>query len=81
MAFDQTNADIDTLTNLANAVVGVCQSATSAAKDAQAALAAGDSDLSAKLQTIISILQPFAPAPAAAADPAAGDSTVSPPTT
>jgi len=74
MAFDQTNQDIDTLTTLANAVVGVCQSATSAAKDAQAALAAGDSDLSAKLQRIIAILQPYAPPPAAAADPSAGAS-------
>jgi hypothetical protein len=62
MAFDQTNADIETLTTLANGVVATCQAATSAAKDAQASLAAGDSDISSKLQSVIAILQPFAPA-------------------
>lgn len=68
MAFDQTNQDIDTLTTLANAVVGACQDATAAAKDANAQLAAGDSDISGKLQSIISILQPFALATAPASD-------------
>ena len=75
MAFDQTNADIATLSTLAKGIVSAFQSASSAAKSAQDALASGDSNISGQLQTIIQILQPLVPAPAANADAGAAATT------
>jgi hypothetical protein len=75
MAFEKSTADLAQLQALATAVVGELQTAqsdrdtarqaasdaTAAAQQAQAALDAGDTDLSSQIQQIISILQPVVP--------------------